>query len=73
MVEGASLESLYVGNCIVGSNPILSANNSEKSKMSRNYKFNNSKGLCFISFAVVELIIMPEKKLLDNVCAFQYF
>lgn len=26
VVEGASLESLYVGNCIVGSNPILSAN-----------------------------------------------
>ncbi len=25
MVEGASLESLYMGNCIVGSNPILSA------------------------------------------------
>jgi hypothetical protein len=25
VVEGASLESLYVGNCIVGSNPILSA------------------------------------------------
>ena len=26
MVEGASLESLYMGNCIVGSNPISSAN-----------------------------------------------
>jgi hypothetical protein len=25
VVEGASLESLYMGNCIVGSNPILSA------------------------------------------------
>ena len=25
MVEGASLESLYVGNCIEGSNPFLSA------------------------------------------------
>lgn len=27
MVEGASLESLYVGNCIEGSNPFLSAEN----------------------------------------------
>ena len=41
--------------------------------MCRNYKFNNSKGLYFISFAVVELIIMPEEKILDTVCAFQYF
>ena len=26
VVEGASLESLYMGNCIEGSNPFLSAN-----------------------------------------------
>ncbi len=26
MVEGASLESLYTGNCIEGSNPSVSAN-----------------------------------------------
>ena len=26
MVEGARLESVYTGNCIKGSNPLLSAN-----------------------------------------------
>ena len=30
MVEGASLESLYVGNCIEGSNPFLSASSIKK-------------------------------------------
>jgi hypothetical protein len=29
VVEGASLESLYVGNCIEGSNPFLSAMKTE--------------------------------------------
>jgi hypothetical protein len=31
VVEGARLESVYTGNCIAGSNPALSADNSKKS------------------------------------------
>lgn len=44
MVEGASLESLYMGNCIVGSNPILSANKpvkANKNKLLRVFIFSN--------------------------------
>jgi hypothetical protein len=48
VVEGASLESLYMGNCIVGSNPILSAIKAE-ANASAFFVLETHRKLAFVS------------------------
>ena len=39
MVEGARLESVYMGNCIKGSNPFVSAKTNIKPEITNGFRF----------------------------------